>query len=260
MESHSWFVVSANIWTSVLIAVIAFALCMALKRKANSYSRRNDISLEKKVKSKGVFSIAGYAVLVFAVISVLQINGVNVSTLIAGMGIVGIAVGFAVQDILKDLIMGVTLAWEGFYSFGDAVQYKNITGVVVSFNLKATKILESETGNIYTICNRNISEIKKLSECLDVVIPFPYGEEAERSRNICREICNRAKQIENVKECDFLGTDEFAASSVNYRIRLQVSPIQMPKTKRACLGIIQDVFAENKISVPYPQLDVHIKQ
>lgn len=254
---EKWFM-SANLWTSVAVIALAVLSCIVLKRFARQYIKRDDVSGRKETNTRVLFSAVRYTIFAFAIITVLQINGVDVSSLVAGLGIVGIAVGFAVQDMLKDFIMGINVVRDEFFSVGDVVRYKNIEGTVVSFNIKATKISDINTGNIFTVCNRNISEIETLSDWLDIIVPFPYTVTADRARKICGEIVIRAEKIDNTSGAEFLGTDEFAQSSVNYRIRLHVSPALKLTTRRKCLDIIQDVFDENRISVPYPQLDVHL--
>ncbi|MCH5188642.1 MAG: mechanosensitive ion channel family protein [Oscillospiraceae bacterium] len=259
MHKLTELIMSSNFWISVAIIIGMFGLWFLLKQYIEGYMRKEKISGRKATNTHVAIAVAKYIILVFAAVTVLQINGVNVSSIITGFGVAGIIVGFALQDILKDLIMGVNVVWDNFFSVGDIVRYKNVEGKVVFFNLKVTKIYDVLTGNIFTVCNRNISEIEKISDWLDIVIPTSYEEDAARMRTTFKKICEEIEHIGEVKSCEFLGTDAFAESSVNYRLRVHCHPERKRPVYRAALGIVQDVFAEEKISIPYPQLDVHAK-
>ena len=84
-----------------------------------------------------------------------------------------------------------------------------------------------------------------------------FGERTVRE--ICEKIAERIRELEDVTDCVFLGTDEFAESLIKYRLRLFTDPAKKRPTKRAANAVIQDVCAENGIEVPFNQLDVHIK-
>lgn len=259
MHKLTELIMSSNFWISIAIIIGTFGLWFLLKQYIERYMRKEKISGRKATSTHVIISVTKYISLLFAAVTVLQINGVNVSSIITGFGVAGIIVGFALQDILKDLIMGVNVVWDNFFSVGDVVRYKNIEGKVVFFNLKVTKIYDVATGNIFTVCNRNISEIEKISDWLDVVIPTSYEEDVTKMRAIFKKISEEIERIDEVKGCEFLGTDAFAESSINYRLRVYCHPERKRPLYRVALGIVQDVFAQEKISIPYPQLDVHTK-
>lgn len=259
MEKLTQLVTSSNFWISIVIIVGMFAVWFLLKKYIERYMRKEKISGRKATSTHVAIAVAKYIILLFVAVTVLQINGINVSSLITGFGVAGIIVGFALQDILKDLIMGINIVWDNFFSVGDVVRYNNIEGRVVFFSIKVTKIYDVATGNIFTVCNRNISEIEKISDWLDVIVPTSYTEDAAVMREILRKVCEEIRLMPDVKSCDFLGTDAFEESSVNYRLRIHCAPERKRPVYRAALGVVQDVFAREKISIPYPQLDVHTK-
>lgn len=260
MEEIKQFLLSPKLWLSAVILVASVALWIILRKCVRSFITKSDIHGKKETNIRFGAIIVKYIIAVFAIITVLQINGINVTSLITGLGIAGIIIGFALQDILKDLIMGTNIVWDEFFSVGDVVRYGNIEGKIIHFNIKVTKIADVNTGNIFTVSNRNVSEIEIISDWLDIKIPAPYEENAGRMREICEEIRAELAGIPEVTSCEFLGTDEFADSLVNYRVRLHCPPELKNPIRRKSLGIIQDVYEKNGISVPYPQADIHIKQ
>ncbi len=199
---------------------------------------------------------------VIVLIVILQIHNVNVGSLVTGLGIVGITVGFALQDYLKDFLMGFNIAWDHFFVVGDIIKYKTLEGKpvtarVTDFNLKVTKLCDIDTGNTFTVCNRNISEIEVVSTFLSVELPAPYEIEAERMRKICEELAEQADKLEDVESCRFAGTKEFADSQISYLLLVHCPPESKGQVRRDILGLIQDRYAEENIEIPYPQLVIH---
>ena len=190
---------------------------------------------------------------------VLQINGINIGTLFTGLGVAGIIVGFALQDILKDLMMGTSIIWDKFFAVGDYICYNGKEWQVIEFNAKVTKLYDFLEDTTITISNRNITEIAKATKIVGVSISAPYDVPLSRIRPVMEEIVRRAKELPSVEDAQFLGTDEFADSSINYKIVLNcVDPSVKGAARRGTLDIVQEVFAEENISIPYPQMDVHM--
>lgn len=254
---------SDNFWLSLIIAAAAIMLLFIMGRAEKTFRKqRKTINNSNKINalSKIIFSIAKVLIIFFAVIFILEVNNINVSSLIAGLGLTGIIVGFAVQDLLKDLIMGVYIATDSFFSVGDVVEYgKGRLCVVKAMSLKSTKLFDADTGDELTVSNRNITEIRKVSNWLDIIVPAPYEEPALRMREVCTRIAEKSKEIEHVTDTKFLGTSEFADSLIQYKIRVFCVPVEKGQVRREVLGIIQDVYAEEGIAIPFNQLDVHVQ-
>lgn len=252
------FFLSANLWASLILIVAVMSFWSLIRRFVQRQINRYNIS-GKRENNIHIIMMTVKIIIVFVVIvAVLQINGINVSSLVTGLGVVSIVVGFAVQDLLKDLMMGTNIIWDNFFKTGDVVLYHGIVGRIEYFNIKVTKIYDINTGNILTVSNRNISEIELVSDWLDIIVPASYTVDADTMRKVCMEICNKISLLENASGCDFLGTDEFADSMVNYRLRIHCMPELKPTVRRSALGIIQDVYKSHDLSIPYPHMDVNI--
>lgn len=107
-------------------------------------------------------NIIKYVFVVITIFTLLGIIGVNVGAIIASIGIIGLAVGLAVQDILRDVLGGIFILVENQYAIGDTVMIGGFKGEVIFLGLKSTKI-RSETGEIKILSNRNISDITNYS-------------------------------------------------------------------------------------------------
>ncbi len=260
MESIQKYLLSAQFFTSIAIVILCVVILIVLKRVSKKFIKMRKMNGKNATSTKTLFSIVKYILLIFTALTVLQINGINVSSMITGLGIAGIVVGFALQDILKDFIMGTNILWDSFYSVGDVVKYHEIEGKVISFNLKVTKICDIKTGNIISICNRNISEIEKISDNLAITIATDYNEEKEKVEKVLEQVCEKVGASSDVTLCEYKGLNEFAESSINYLLTLKCNPEIRYAVKRFALSVIYDEFKKNNIKIPFNQLDVHIEK
>ena len=240
------------------MAAAALVLCFAAKKLTDRATGAITIRLGHPFDASGIRKLLCAFIIAVALCTILQMNGVNVTTAVAGLGIAGIIVGFSIQSLLNDVITGIGILADGFFTVGDTVEYAGRECEVIGFNLKTTKLMDAVTRDITTVSNRNISEIKRLSEMLDVIVPAPYSEPAEKMRRVCRAILDRCAGLPGVTGTEFLGTDAFLDSQISYLIRVVCPPSERETTRRAVLGTIQDVFAEENIDIPFNQLDVHI--
>ena len=259
MEKLKAYLISPEFWISVvtlILSVVVWKILRVFLRKILNITTEDKT---KKMNFRVVVTVvkSAYVLLIAAVI--LQINGINIGTLFAGLGVAGIIVGFALQDILKDLMMGVSIVWDRFFSVGDYICYNGKEGKVIDFNAKVTKIESYVDDTVYTISNRNITEVSKASSLVSVVVPTPYEEPLPHVKKALERIVELANELPMVEEAILLGTDEFADSSINYKVLLRcVDPSKKGAARRATLGIVQEVFFEENISIPYPKMDVTI--
>ena len=147
-----WVKSSAPI-VSVLVIVAAFLLWKII---AKIFSQRDSMSNSQRTTITVVRNILKYLLIVLVILIVLQINNVKVGSLLAGLGIVGAVIGLALQDIIKDTIMGLHIISDSFFSVGDVIRVDDKEGIVRSFTLRTTKIELLTTHDIYIVCNRNI--------------------------------------------------------------------------------------------------------
>lgn len=251
------YVTSPQAFISVLVLLGAVALWALLKRALRLLAARGDGDNAKKEHlARSISTTVKYILAVLAVLTVLQINGINVSSMVAGLGLASAVVGLALQDLLKDAIMGMHIVTDHFYAVGDVVSYNGIEGVVVDFTAKTTKLRCLDDNSILSICNRNISEIRKLSNFSILDVPLSYQEDAHRVRQVLEELCIRIRQVEDVEDCLYKGAGSFGDSAVIYKIFLYCPPEKKYALRRAALQILQEGLQEAGLSIPYNRLDV----
>lgn len=251
---------SNNIVQSCLVILLNIFIYEVLNRLFfKRYKKNSKLSNRNKTYVRVLSSIVRYTLIILTIILILQINGVNVDSILASAGIIGIVVGFAVQDALKDIIRGAIMLTDRYFSVGDVVKYGEIMGKVVSTGLNTTKIEDLQTFNIISIANRNIEQIQVVSESLDIMVPLPYELPLEKSEVIVCEITNEVKNINDVKDCKYKGVSNFKESNIDYNLNIHCKPTSRRQVTRDVNGVILKVLEKYKIQIPYNQLDIHQK-
>ena len=245
---------------AVIIAIVIYTITKVIircfiKTGKNSFERKRRNTIVKLFEN-----IFKYIILIVAILYILNTYGIDTKSLIAGIGIVGVVIGLALQDMLKDLISGLSIIIDNYYVIGDVIEYDGFTGEVIEFGLKSTKI-KAYSGEILTLANRNIDKIRNLSQkSSNIFITVPTAYEASEDK-VKKALNDAIKEIIKTTDADdqseYLGIDEFASSSINYIIKIHCQQDKRIPTKRAALSIIKRIYDEQKIKIPYNQLEVH---
>lgn len=252
-----------NIIDSFLVIVFSIFLYKLINsyfiKKTKIAFSKNKISKKSQTYLKLITNIFRYIFIILALIIILKINGIDVSSMLAGIGIVSVVIGLAIQDALKDIIRGFSILSDEYFSVDDIILYNNITGKVISIGLKATKIQDIATNNLITIANRNIEQVEIVSHEIYINIPLPYELHLKDSEIIIKKIIENIEQNNNVEQSDYLGINQFADSSIHYLIRVNCSPDKKLQVRRDSLRTILKTLEKYNISIPYQQIDIHTK-
>ena len=244
----------------ILIAVIIYKIILHIFAKSEKLYKNGDEVKKKRATYFRLFrSILRYVIIIITALALLEVNGVKVTSLFAGLGIVSVVVGLAIQDWLKDIIRGSSLVSDNYFHVGDVVKYNDIEGRVVVIGHKTTQIQDIRTSNIVSIANRRIEEVQVVSEKNYIEIPMPYELPLKRAESIVFEIIDEVKKNEKVKDCIYKSVNKLDSSSINYYIEVDCSPIDKLQVRRDALRVILKVMEQNNISVPYTQIDIHNK-
>ena len=252
-----------NILSSIAIIVISFIIYKVIVYLLTRGGEKTQLNMFTSKKSKTYMkllkSIIRYAFIIVTILRLLQVNGVNVSSLLAGVGIFSVVIGLAIQDALKDIIRGTNILSDNYFNVGDVVKYGQIEGKVVALGLKTTKIESLVDNNIISIANRNIEQIEVLSGIINVNVPMPYEIKIEEAEKVIAEIVECVKCNNNVRNCWYKAVNELADSYINYLIQVDCIPQFKRQVRRDTLRTALQVLEDNNIAVPYQQIDIHNK-
>ena len=257
-----------NIWytriiQSLIVIVVSLMFYKFITYLLNKSEEKSNIKLFASSKGKTyiklIKSVAKYIILVLALLSILKINGIDINSVLAGVGILGVIFGLAIQDWLKDIIRGSSIISDDYFEVGNIVKYKNIEGKVLVIGLKTTKIKDLATGNIISIANRNIDEVELVSNFIYIRIPMPYEVKLDKAEKAIEDIVKLVKENDKVKSCEYKGVAELADSKIEYLLGVECNPEFKLQTKRDTIRCILESLENNKIEVPYTQIDIHNK-
>ena len=256
-------VMGNRIFSSLIIIIISFIIYSLINNLIVNHAGKGRIKFMISNKSetyiKLISSVLRYVFLIVTVLVVLQINNVNVSSMLAGVGIVSVVIGLAIQDALKDIIRGFSILSDDYFSVGDVIKYKDVEGKVLVIGLKTTKVRSIINQNIISISNRNIEEVQVISSQLDIEVPLSYELSKKDAEKVILECVSNIKNKIDVFSSEYKGINKLDDSSINYLIRIQCNPEIKPQIRRDSICEIVATLEENNIEIPYKQIDIHNK-
>ena len=202
--------------------------------------------------------------MLFVIIASLNRLGVNTTSLVALLGAAGLAIGLSLQDSLKNFAAGVMIILFKPFKLGDFVEAGGATGVVENISIFSTKFKTGDNkevivsnGNIYggMIVNYTAKETRRI----DMVIGIGYNDDIKKAKNIITEILDADERI-LLDPAPSVSIGELGDSSVNFNVRPWVKTEDYWAVRSDTLEKIKLAFDENGISIPYPQMDVHLDE
>lgn len=246
---------------TIILVFIAFKVFNILINKSIN---RSKTALERKRKQTVynlIRNVIKYLIFAIAIIIILDLYGVNVSSLVASLGVASAVSALALQDTLKDIINGTTIIMDNYYVVGDYVQYGDFFGQVIELGLKSTKI-EDFDGRVLCVANRNIDSIINLSQktaSVMVTIPTAYEAKTEKVEKILKDVVEEIKKWPTMDEnkTTYLGISKLDDSAINYSMRIYCSPEKKYQYERDIYKLVKNKYDENNIKIPYTQVEVH---
>ena len=249
--------------SSIVVIIISIIIYNIINNIINSSKKNGKIKFMISSKSETYIKMLSnalrYTFIILTILIILQINNIDVSGMLAGLGIVSVVVGLAIQDALKDIIRGFSILSDEYFSVGDVIKYDNIEGIVLVIGLKTTKVKSIIDQNIISIANRNIEKVQIVSTQLDIEVPLSYELSKQEAEKNILECVNNIKQNKKVSSVEYKGINKLDESSINYLIRIQCDPKTKPQTKRDSICEIVSTLEKNGIEIPYKQIDIHSK-
>ncbi|MBW3604227.1 MAG: mechanosensitive ion channel family protein [Actinobacteria bacterium] len=197
---------------------------------------------------------------VFVAVASLRTVDINLGPLIAGAGIVGVALGFGSQSLVKDFLSGIFMLLEDQYGVGDIIDAGPATGVVEGITLRTTRLRDIE-GVLWHVPNGEITRVGNLSQqwsrsLLD--IPVAYSTDIDQAISIIKrtadELWNdRSWRNLVLEEPDVWGVEAFADSAILIRLVIKVVPAQQWAVSRELRMRLKAAFDEAGIEIPFPQ-------
>lgn len=273
-EFGEWNALAHTLLRIGVILVVAW-VTLALSRRLIPLLRRqlqkrtDDPEQSKRLETLGrVFRyIVAVTITLIAGMLVLTELGVSIAPILASAGVVGLAIGFGAQSLVKDYFTGFFLLVENQIHQGDVVEIAGLGGLVEDVTLRHVRLRDYE-GNVHYVPNSAITTVTNRSRDYAyalVDVGIAYREDVETVFGVIRETAAEIRADAMLgplilEDVDLAGVDAWGDSAVTIRFRIKVLPLQQWMVKRAFLLRLKQAFDRQGIEIPFPHLTVYAGQ
>ncbi len=217
------------------------------------FDRNRAITLSSLLKS-----VIMYTVYFMAGISILDLFDVPLQGVLTGAGIVGLAVGFGAQNLVRDVITGFFIIFENHFTVGEYITTAGVSGIVEEVGLRATKIRDFG-GQLHILPNGQITQVTNYnrgSMRAMVDVGIAYEEDIDLAVAVLEEVCREVNRdlAEIITEAPHvLGVQAFGPSELTIRIIAKTKPMEQWRVERELRKRIKEAFDRRGIEIPYPR-------
>ncbi|MGM0881503.1 MAG: mechanosensitive ion channel family protein [Bacillota bacterium] len=219
-------------------------------KRMSTYGRRMT-TVGKLMKN-----VVSYVIYFITAMLILSEFGIDLGPLLAGAGVLGLAIGFGAQSLVKDIITGFFIVLEDQFAVGDVIQTGQFKGTVEMIGLRTTRI-QSWTGEMHIIPNGMINEVTNFSinNSLAIVdISIAFEEEVDRALEVIRSTMISMKDENLVNAPEVLGIQAIAPTGVTIRVIAECLPNSHPIITRKMNMEIKKALDASGIEIPYPRV------
>lgn len=270
-------IINWSLTSGLQIILILFLTLIALRiskmlslRLINTVMKqKDDVEFQKRTQTLG--SIVRYAlstvILIVSTMIVLGKLGIEIGPILAAAGIVGLAVGFGAQSLVKDVISGFFILLEDQIRVNDVVQVAGKGGLVEKINLKTT-ILRDLAGNVHYVPNGQIDTVTNMTKEYSryvFEIGVAYREDVDEVIEVIKQADEELRNDQAFKEdilepIEVLGLDQFADSALIIKARTTTKPIKQWSVAREFNRRLKKKFDEKNIEIPFPHITLYLGQ
>lgn len=193
----------------------------------------------------------------------MSLIGINTAPLLAGLGILGVGVSLASQNIIRDAINGFFIILEDQYAVGDVIEVESFGGLVENINLRVTQIRDPD-GRLITIPNSEVKIVANLSSNwsrADLKIPIAYNTDVDQAlhiiKNVAQTMKNDLQWRHNILENpEILGVDSFEQRGLIIRVWIKTKPLKQWDVSREFRRRLKVEFDKQGLPLPIPQQKV----
>lgn len=240
-----------------------------LFRRFMKGKKESDEELKKRADtlSSVVSSILKVCIFIVAIITIMGLLEIPIGPVLASAGIIGVAVGFGAQHIVRDVISGFFILFDDQIRVGDVVQIAGKGGLVEKINLRMI-ILRDLSGNVHYVRNGEISVVTNMTKeysryVFDIGVA--YREDIDEVIEVIKEVDENLRDDPQFKDdilepIEILGLDQFGDSAVIVKARTKTKPIKQWSVAREFNRRLKKRFDEKDIEIPFPHLTLYVGQ
>ena len=246
----------------IVYVVIGLILLRVVKYIVDKISKNKYVDKKKKTIISLIKNIIKYLIYIFVILSILSVYGVDTSGILASLGIAGLVIGLALQDIIADFVAGIFILFDDQYIIGDVIEINGFKGEVIGFGLMSTKI-KNANGDVLILSNSSFKEVinySRTNNTLMINLDVAYNTDIDKLERVLKDLEEDVKKMENVVgDYSLLGINEFSSSSIKYLVSIECKANCQYQIKRDYFKLVKNAFDKNKIEIPYNKLDVNVR-
>ncbi|MBC8485052.1 MAG: mechanosensitive ion channel [Ignavibacteria bacterium] len=251
---HVLFVIFVFIVTGLLLWIVKKIIDKLVLKKEHDRGKKH-----------AIYQIVKYFVWVIAIAIALESIGIKLTLLIAGSAALLVGLGLGLQSVFQDFISGIVILVESTIQVNDVIEVEGFVGRVKEIGLRTSKVVTRD--DIVTIIPNskftterviNWSHTKRKTR-FHINVGVAYGSDVELVRKVLLECASEHKEVENIPE-PFVRFVDFGNSSLDFELFFwSVNNFYVENIKSDLRFLIDKKFRENKIQIPFPQRDIHIR-
>ncbi len=256
-----------NIILAALVLVVSISVSSFIKKYASKLVRRFSKNQTINGLLANIITLGFLILMLFVVLGILGLN-TALTSLLAGAGVVGLAVGLAVQEPLMNLFSGILMSTKSLYNVGDLIETNGYFGVIKKVNLRST-ILMQLSGEEILLPNKNIIQNPLVNYTvsgkrrLTLGCGISYGDDLEKVKSVTVNAVESHVAYDDRQPVEFF-YEGYGDSSINFIVRFWLngtSQKAMLKARSEAIMAIKKAYDENGIMIPFPirTLDFGIK-
>ena len=260
-------VISDKIYLPIVyigISVIFYLIISRIVDKSLVFNKLHKSKNKLQIKREATIvnlikNIIKYIIAIITFLSILNVYGVKTTKIITSLGIAGAIIGLAFQDIIKNLLAGITIIFDNHYMQGDYVTINGFTGEVIQLGLQSTKI-KSYTGEVMVIGNSLITNVINHSMYdtkLVLEIPVIKSLSIEKFENILKVVSEKVKDMKEITgDIKYIGIEKLNGNNYIYRVEIDCQAYNHFSVKRSFMKYLKEEYDKNKIEIPGDYLEI----
>jgi small conductance mechanosensitive channel len=252
-------------------ALVAWEVVSGLIERFLAGGSKNGQKIERSARIRTLLPLLRNAfmivLLTFVGLIVLSELGVNIAPLLAGAGVIGLAIGFGSQTLVKDVITGLFILFEDTIAVGDVIDVGGgHSGVVEAISIRTIR-LRDVRGAVHTVPFSEVQTVLNMTKDFGFAVidaSVDYTQNVDRVADVMRQVGTELQadpqfQGSILEPIDIFGLDQFGPSAIVIRGRIKTRPGKQWAVARAYNKLMKQRFDELGIEIPFPQRTVHVK-
>ena len=255
-----------NIFIIIFIAFFGWkTLSAIIKKKLDSLENSKDEAQTQRINTlfRILKNFVSIAILVVVIMLILSELGIDIGPLIAAAGVVGLAIGFGAQTLVKDIITGLFIILEGQITIGDIVEIAGHSGKVEAISIRTIR-LRDVNGHLHVIPFSEVATVKNITQDQDYhsfEIGVSYNEDVDHVIETIEKVGSDLQKDKDFKskingEIEVFGLDKFEDSSIIIKGRIPTVHKQQWLIKREFNRRLKIAFDKSGIEIPFPQTTI----